>query len=290
MGEPAATTAQAPLVQILRAARSWLFVPGDTPDRFRKALASGADVVVVDLEDSVPDSRKALARIEVVALLRQGARVVVRCNPTDTAHGRADLDALSAPGCRPPVMLAKAEDPDAIVAAAGRGMAGVVPLVETASGVLHAEALARCDGVVRLAFGHLDLCGQLGIRPDDDVALAPARFALLAASAAHGLPAPIDGICSEFRDIAAVTAAAVASIRAGFGAKLCIHPAQVAPTHEAFRPAPDEVAWARSVVRSLADSGVAEVDGKMVDRPVLLRAQAILARTDDSEAAQVPSA
>jgi citrate lyase subunit beta/citryl-CoA lyase len=278
------------MIKGLRSARSWLFVPGDKPERFAKALTSGADVVVVDLEDAVQESHKAQARSEVVTLLRQGVEVVVRCNPTDTMHGEADLAALSAARCHPPVMLAKAEDPAALAAVHARGFTAIVPLIETASGVLSVAALAGCEGVVRLAFGHLDLCGQLALCPDDDVALAPARFALLAASAAHGLAAPVDGVCTEFRDLALVAADATASVKAGFGGKLCIHPAQVAPTHEAFRPTATEVEWARSVVRSLTDTGVAQVGGSMVDRPVLLRAQMVLARADSSRAGNVTSA
>jgi citrate lyase subunit beta/citryl-CoA lyase len=278
------------MVQTLRSARSWLFVPGDKSDRFAKALASGADVVVVDLEDAVQEGHKEHARNDVVTLLRQGAKVVVRCNPTDTMHGQADLAALSAADCHPPLMLAKAEDPAAVTAVNAGGFTAIVPLIETASGVLNVTALASCEGVVRLAFGHLDLCSQLALRPDDDVALAPARFALLAASAAQGLTAPIDGVCTEFRDLALVAAAAAASVQAGFGGKLCIHPAQVAPTHAAFRPTATDVEWANSVVRSLSDTGVAQVGGSMVDRPVLLRAQMILARADGSGAGNVTGA
>jgi len=265
---------------VVATARTWLFVPGHRPERFSKAVSSGSDLVVVDLEDSVPLTDKDEARSHAVAVLARGDHVVVRVNDPRTPVGDADIEALSSASGVVVVMVPKSEDPTALRAVIDRLPSGssVVALIETASGVANVERIAGVDGIARLAFGHLDLCAQLGIHPADQTALSPARFALVAASAIHGLPAPIDGVCTEFRELGEIRRDARASLSAGFAAKLCIHPAQVPAVHEAFAPTADEMAWAQAVVDSLAQAGASQVDGQMVDRPVLLRAEALLAR------------
>ncbi|MFF7196045.1 HpcH/HpaI aldolase/citrate lyase family protein [Streptomyces sp. NPDC008079] len=263
-------------------ARSFLFVPGDRPERFDRALASGADAVVVDLEDAVPPDAKEAALANATALLGRAPGVVIRVNDPRTHRGSADLAALGAAGGPVAVVVPKAEDAAtvaAVLAALPPGSA-VLPLIETAVGVLDARLIAAAPGVVRLVFGHLDLCAQLGLRPDDTARLVPARFALVAASAAAGLPAPVDGVCTEVRDRETVLAQARASLDSGFTGKLCIHPAQVPAVHEALAPDPDELAWALRVLELTTEDEVKLVDGHMVDRPVHLRARSIAARAD----------
>ncbi|MFJ5612623.1 HpcH/HpaI aldolase/citrate lyase family protein [Streptomyces sp. NPDC093221] len=263
-------------------ARSFLFVPGDRPERFDRALASGADAVVVDLEDAVPPDAKEAALANATALLGRAPGVVIRVNDPRTHRGSADLAAFGAAGAPVAVVVPKAEDAAtvaAVLAALPPGSA-VLPLIETAVGVLDARLIAGAPGVVRLVFGHLDLCAQLGLRPDDTARLVPARFALVAASAAAGLPAPVDGVCTEVRDRETVLAQARASLDSGFTGKLCIHPAQVPAVHEALAPDPDELAWALRVLELTTEDEVKLVDGHMVDRPVHLRARSIAARAD----------
>ncbi|MFJ1584600.1 HpcH/HpaI aldolase/citrate lyase family protein [Streptomyces sp. NPDC088197] len=263
-------------------ARSFLFVPGDRPERFDRALAGGADAVVVDLEDAVPPDAKEAALANATALLGRATGVVIRVNDPRTHRGSADLAALGAAGAPVAVVVPKAEDAAtvaAVLAALPPGSA-VLPLIETAVGVLDARLIAAAPGVVRLVFGHLDLCAQLGLRPDDTARLVPARFALVAASAAAGLPAPVDGVCTEVRDRETVLAQARASLDSGFTGKLCIHPAQVPAVHEALAPDPDELAWALRVLELTTEDEVKLVDGHMVDRPVHLRARSIAARAD----------
>ena len=261
-------------------ARSFLFVPGDRPDRFLRATESGADAVVVDLEDAVSPGAKEAALGQVLDLLRGGAEAVVRINDVRTQRGRADLAGLAGLGVPVAVMVAKAEDAQAMAAAhAGLPTGSVfLPLVETARGILEAHAVARAPGVVRLVFGHLDLAAELGLDPEDTSRLWPARFALVAASAAAGLPAPVDGVTTEVRDADVVRRETTTSLAGGFTAKLCIHPDQVAAVHAALAPAPEEVAAAERILAAVDGRAVAVVDGRMVDRPVLLRAEAVLAR------------
>jgi citrate lyase subunit beta/citryl-CoA lyase len=178
------------------------------------------------------------------------------------------------------VMVPKAEDADTIgrVREVLGADAPVLPLVETAAGVLGVAALAATSGVTRLVFGHLDLCAELSLGPDDLVRLAPARFALIAASAAAGLPAPVDGVCTEVRDGEQILNEARQSLDGGFTGKLCIHPDQVPFVHQALAPGKEELAWARKVLETTTENDVALVDGRMVDRPVYLRARSIVDR------------
>ncbi len=154
-------------------ARTWLFVPGDRPDRFVKAAGSGADLVVVDLEDAVASPNKDRARDAVAAWLADGGRACVRVNAGD--RGRADVAALTGLPGLVATMLPKACDPAGVEEVAAASRAPVVPLVESVAGVLAVHALAAVDGVVRLAFGHLDYALDLGARPTREAMLTARR-------------------------------------------------------------------------------------------------------------------
>jgi citrate lyase subunit beta/citryl-CoA lyase len=268
------------MLEVTRRARSFLFVPGDRPERFERALSSGSDVVVVDLEDAVVPAAKESALGHVVELLTSRAPVVIRVNDPRTPRGADDLAVLATVGTRVAVMVPKAEDPDTIrrVREVLGPEASILPLVETAAGVLGVAALAATTGVTRLVFGHLDLCAELSLGPEDLIRLAPARFALVAGSAAAGLPAPVDGVCTEVRDAEQILFQARQSVESGFTGKLCIHPAQVPLVHQAMAPGDDELAWARKVLDTTTEHDVTVVDGRMVDRPVYLRALSIVTR------------
>lgn len=263
-------------------ARTLLFVPGDRPDRFDKAAAAGADLVVLDLEDAVAPHEKERARDEVVAWLRTATvPAAVRVNAVDSPWHDADRAVLA--GRASTVVLPKAQDPTvvaAVVASLGDG-SSVIALLETARGILRAEAIAAVPGVVRLALGTYDLAAGLGVDPDDPAAMAAARGALVLASAAAGLAGPVDGVTGDVRDTDRLVADVRRAAGLGFAGKLCIHPAQVAPTAAAFAPDPALVAWAQRVVaaaEAVAD-GVLLVDGRMVDQPVVDRARRILTTT-----------
>ena len=257
---------------------SLLFVPASRPERFHKALGSGADAVIVDLEDAVAPADKDAARAALAAWLDPAHPVLVRINAADTPWFAADLELLARPGVSA-VVLPKAEHPDDVVVAsrAGGGLA-VLPLIESALGFEQRRALAHADRVERLIFGHIDFQADLNMRATEEE-LLPFRTALVLASRLAGIAAPIDGVCTAIDDAELLQADALRARRLGFGGKLCIHPRQVAVVNRCFAPSAEEVAWAQRVIAADTASGGAAVavDGKMVDRPVVLRAQAILA-------------
>jgi citrate lyase subunit beta/citryl-CoA lyase len=275
----------------LALARTFLFVPGDRPERHARALASGADAVIVDLEDAVAPERKAEARMQLAdsfAALPVGdrRRLLVRVNACGTpwhADDRALMGRLAAQALLAGVVLPKAERADdlqALASAVGPAVA-LLPLIESVAGLDAADALAASTQVLRLVFGHLDFQADAGLScGPDEIELVPVRLALVLASRRAGLAPPVDGITADWRDAARLAADAARALRGGFGAKLCIHPEQVPGVQAAFTPNTDELAWARRVrdaVRA-AGGGVANVDGRMVDGPVVKLAERLLAR------------
>jgi citrate lyase subunit beta/citryl-CoA lyase len=266
-------------------ARSFLFVPATRPERYAKALASGADAVIIDLEDAVGPADKAAAR-QLLAQAWPGlaaaerARVLVRINAGPSAWHGDDLQFLGALGVAG-VMLPKAEQPAQLKhAAAVLGPAcALLPLIESVAGLDAADALARCPQVLRLAFGNLDFQADAGMAcGPDEAELSAVRLAVVLASRRAGLAPPADGVTADTQDGAQLARDAARSRRGGFGAKLCIHPAQVAAVNAAFMPSPAELDWARRVLEKSAGGGVFTLDGRMVDAPVLLLAQQTLAR------------
>lgn len=264
--------------------RTYLFVPGDRPERFAKALASGADAVVLDLEDAVQPAAKAGAREAVAAFVsgtRDAARLVLRINAEDTAEFAHDLALLS----RQPlaaVMVPKAERVatlDAVRQACGS--AALLPLVESAQGVLASVALAGAAGVQRLVFGTLDYALDMGLEGElaTTLGLDAAAAQLALASRAAGIAPPVAGVTPALDDEALLLAELARARAHGFGAKLCIHPRQVAAIHRALAPSAEELAWAQRVLAAAADAhGAVQLDGRMVDKPVIERARRIVAR------------
>ncbi|MEN9885827.1 MAG: hypothetical protein RL758_405 [Pseudomonadota bacterium] len=275
-------------------ARSFLFVPASRPERFVKALASSADCVILDLEDAVAPEQKAQAR----DCLSQGlanfsrdqlTRTLVRINATDTAWHATDLCAVAqwvAKGLAG-VMVPKAASASVLrsVGVALGPAAHLVPLVESLEGLGAVDQLARTPQVARLAFGHLDFQLDLGMRcTPEEPELAPVRLTLVAASRRAQLPAPIDGVTADTGNEARLLADAQRARAFGFGAKLCIHPAQASPANQAFSPSPTEVDWARRVVEATRshEGRAFSLDGKMVDLPVVRLAQQTLAQASVS--------
>lgn len=274
----------------LALARTFLFVPADRPERHARALSTGAGGVIVDLEDAVAPERKAAARealaASFTALPAAGrGRLLVRINASETPWHADDLAAvggLVAQGLIAGVVLPKAERADDLrrlaEAVSAKGL--LVPLVESAAGLAALDELAAAPQVLRLAFGNLDFQADLGLACDaDEAELVPVRLAILLASRRAGLPAPIDGVTPDWRDAQRLATDTARARRGGFGAKLCIHPDQVAPVHTALGPSANELTWARRVVDAIqaAGGGVISLDGRMVDAPVVRLAQRLLA-------------
>lgn len=260
---------------VLRTARTLLFVPGNRPDRFAKADAAGADIVVIDLEDAVAPADKDSARDAVAQWLSDGHDALVRINSADTQWFDADVAMLGASGA--PAMLAKAEEP-AMVSTLAATASSVIPLVETAVGIVRSAELAAVPGVARLAFGAIDFAAELGVDPDDREALLLARSTLVLASAAAHLGSPVDGVTTALRNVDKLSDDVGYAARIGLRGKLCIHPSQVSTVHGCLAPSDEEVAWAQRIVDAArADGSAVAVDGHMVDPPVVARAHQILA-------------
>jgi len=258
-------------------ARAYLFVPGNRPDRYHKALAAGADTVVIDLEDAVPPADKDAARETLARWLTPAHHVVVRINAADSAWFNQDLALLTHAGIAG-VMLPKAESSGDI--AALRRVCGnlpVLPLIETAAGFHGIGGIAASAGVQRLVFGSVDLQADLGMACEDEELLY-FRSAIVLASRLAGLEAPVDGACTTIDDPGQLASEALRARRLGFGGKLCIHPRQVPVVMESFSPTESQIRWALRVIEAdkRAAGAAVSVDGKMVDRPVVLKAMATL--------------
>jgi citrate lyase subunit beta/citryl-CoA lyase len=285
--------------------RSALFVPGDDEKKLAKALASGADALIVDLEDSVAPAAKAQARSVVTKFLRQSAlqaarpRLFVRVNPFESGLTDADLDAVmrAAPDG---IMLPKSLGGESVqqlgvklaVREASFGLDdGVTRIVaiatESARALFGMQTYRGCSQRLEgLAWGGEDLSADLGAesnRASDGSYAGPYFLArnltLLAASAAN--VAPIDTVFTNFRDDAGVRAEALAARRDGFWAKMAIHPAQVPIINDVFTLPRQAIERARAVIAAFdaaPGAGVVALDGEMLDRPHRLRAEKLLAR------------
>ncbi len=293
------------------ALRSWLFVPGDSERKQAKALTTAADVLILDLEDSVDPAQLPAARARVRELLRARAgqsvpQLWVRVNPPPGPHWREDLAAVFGPGCAPDgVVLPKISVAEEIIEVAAQlttletahGMSGgvtslLVIATETPRGLLGLPQYPAALGgarpaAVRLAgltWGAEDLSAALGARAKRDAGgmltftFALARTTCLLAAAALDVPA-IDGVHVDFRDAAGLARELEEARRDGFSGKLAIHPDQVAPINAAFTPTEAERAHAARVVAAFAaagGAGVASLDGQMIDRPHLIQARRVL--------------
>jgi citrate lyase subunit beta/citryl-CoA lyase len=276
--------------------RSLLFVPGDRPDRMEKALAAGADAVILDLEDSVSPANKPDARRAVADFLaaHQGASLWVRINPLDGPEADKDLAAIVAR--RPDgIVLPKADGGASVTELARhlteRGNVGAMILAiatETPSALFKLGTYAGVKRLAGLSWGAEDLSAAVGAataREDDGSYTAPyeiARSLCLFGAVAAGV-SPIETVYPDFRAIEGLAAYAARARRDGFVGMLAIHPDQVPVINNAFTPSEAEVAHAKAVVKAFEanpGAGVLSLDGKMIDRPHLLQAQRILAAAD----------
>lgn len=265
-------------------ARSFLFVPGNRPDRFAKASETGADIVVIDLEDAVPPVQKQAARSFALSWLSAGREAMIRINEAGSEWFEGDLALSVAPGLLG-IMLPKACKRVELTRVGD--VAPTVALIETARGLLDMELILDTKGIVRLAFGTIDLALDLDV--SDPQAITNLGAQLVVASRAFGAPAPIDGVTAEFHDPKTVEHAVRTAKAQGFYGKLCIHPSQVAATHAGLVPTADQIAWARRVTAAdQASSGAAvALNGVMVDRPLVSRAYRILAQAEPTQLVQL---
>jgi citrate lyase subunit beta/citryl-CoA lyase len=271
----------------LAEARTFLFVPGNRPERFAKAVGSGADTVVLDLEDAVPPGAKATARTAIEAawpeLHALGVPLVVRINSPEHAEGHADLEWLARLPGPAGVMVPKVEA--AATLAPVRAMlpdVPILPLIESAAGWAALPQIASAQSVLRLIVGHIDFMADTGMQcARDQAELAPLRFAVAMWTRIHRLAPAVDGVTAAIHDDELLGEDTRRAVRYGFCAKLCIHPRQVPVVHAALAPAPDALNWAQRVVAAdaAANGAAVQLDGRMVDAPVVLHARQLLARS-----------
>ncbi|BCA61232.1 aldolase [Sphingomonas sp. HMP9] len=261
------------------AARSILFVPGDRAERFEKARASGADMVVIDLEDAVLPGSKTAARDTIHDALAglTAPRFFVRVNSLDTEWHADDVRALAAlPGVAG-LMLPKAERASDFAsmqeAVTGKPLHA---LVETVSAILNLADLVTAPGLSRLSFGTVDFQADAGI-DGDQAEIDYVRTHLVLHSRNAGLAAPVDGVSTDLTDDEALARDTDHARRFGFGGKLCVHPRQVGIVNTAFLPSASDVDWATRVTAAIDGAfGAVAIDGKLVDKPVIDRARRLL--------------
>jgi citrate lyase subunit beta/citryl-CoA lyase len=256
--------------------RSFLFVPANRPDRFEKAVRSGAHRVIVDLEDAVAPEDKEAARAHV-ARWEGRATVVVRINGADSPWFAADMEMVRRGGLT--MLMVPKADPAAmdLVAEFLGQRCRAIALIETVEGYASLRTICENPVVSRLAFGNLDFGVDSGVT-ELNRELDPVRLQIVLESRLARLSAPIDGVTTAWSDTEAFSAEVRRAKALGLGGKLCIHPAQVGLVNDAFRPTAEEIAWAQRVMDATAGRGGAvALDGKMIDGPVIDRARAILA-------------
>lgn len=266
----------------MRVHRSWLYVPGDHPERVRKALASTADAVVVDLEDAVPPDRKDLARQTVLDLVAASdstalQRVWVRVNAPASTWGPADLDAVAGlplAGLRIP----RASEPDQVREIADRTGLRLQLLIETAAGLARSVELASAHRLVAgIGLGESDLGADL--RVGTDAGLDWARGQVVVAARAAGLPSPVQSVWTDVRDLAGLRRSSLRGRELGFLGRSVVHPSQLATVHDVYTPSPEEVATARSIVAAAAaarergEVALLDAAGRFIDPAVVDRAR-----------------
>lgn len=255
-----------------------LFVPANRPERYHKAANSGADGVIIDLEDAVAPDDKDAARATLLAASIP-VNSIVRINAAGTRWYDDDVQAVKKLAVG--VMLPKAENAEHVKSLrATLGDRPLIALIESAQGLAAVREVAQHAD--RLAFGYIDFSADLGCSMERDALLMARAEIVLASRLARILPA-LEGVTPSFDDAALVEDDARYAASMGFSGKLCIHPKQIAPTLKGFRPAQTDIEWATKIANS--GDGAVALDGIMVDAPVRLRAQRILAAAKASDAA-----
>lgn len=264
--------------------RSALFVPASRPDRFSKALASGADAIIIDLEDSISPDDKLQARNNILdyATANPDIKFWVRINDGTTKWFEDDLSLCRSLNSVAGIVLPKAHKAQHVHIVSGAGKP-LMPVIESAMGLRELDRIAQANGVVRLSYGILDLMVELGTRPHTKAALAiqdQIRFQVLVASSMHGLAWPLDAVNADFSNLDSFAKTATFARDMGFGGVLCIHPKQIPVAHDVFQPIAEDLDWAKRVVEYAERTGeyTFRIDGRMVDLPLINHAQRILKR------------
>jgi citrate lyase subunit beta/citryl-CoA lyase len=267
---------------------SYLFVPGNRPERFSKAVEANPDAIILDLEDAVHPDSKAAARAAIWAWQESTPSVscerYIRLNSVGSTlfhQDQAWLYDMRYPERCNGIFLPKVECPDALGRVVEQLLMWqpelkIIAIIETAKGLQQVESIAAIPGVARLAFGSLDFSLDINCSQIPEAFLF-ARHRIVLASRTADLPSPIDGVTPAIGDLAVVAKDALYARSLGFGAKLCIHPSQLVTVQRAFLPDSRQLAWADRVMRAVATgSHAVQVDGEMVDLPLIEHARRLL--------------
>lgn len=261
--------------------RAPLFVPGSRPDRFDKALASSADAIIIDLEDAVAPNSKAKARADTLSWLSQAGRqkrIGVRINSVRTAEGCADIVDFARTDIRPDfIMIPKVQSAiDLEIHSQALSSNDLLAIIECGTGVANAHQISQRSSFGVL-FGGVDYSASVGADLQDWDALLYARGAIAAACGAASIPC-YDAPYVDASDLDGLARTSLQSRKLGFFGRACIHPKQTEAVKSTFAPTPEERALAAKIAKAAhtANGGVVLVDGKMVDKPVLIAAQRLL--------------
>ncbi|TVR13994.1 MAG: CoA ester lyase [Planctomycetota bacterium] len=262
--------------------QSYLFVPATQPDRYLKARESGADAVIIDLEDAVAPHEKNLARDHLREALKSDRNFLVRINSQGTEWFEDDLRLIRS--CAPRgIIIPKIESASLIETVILKEIPArtlLFPLIESAEGMNNCQTIARAKQVKALIFGTLDFQLDLNLKLSNE-SLNPFRLALTLASRLANISPPIDGVCTDIHNTRELEAQLASAIAVGFSGKLCIHPTQVPATRRAFSPTESDRAWAQEILEAAASSGGAVIafKGQMIDKPIIQRAEQIMGIT-----------
>ena len=268
---------------------SWLFVPATRLDRVAKAFASGADAVIVDLEDAVAVADKAQARLEIqdycysTEASASHKAIWLRINQIGSNESNKDLALCQQLPNLAGIVLAKAEQAVDIEYIHHYTNLPVIALIETALGLSQVDSMASAAGLLAFSYGFLDLCNDLNVQvstPAADHIANQVRYQLLLSSKVQGLLAPIDTIYPDFTDSKGLQDRVTLWSQMGLSGMLCIHPKQVAVIQQSLRPSAAELDFAKRVVAEYERNheAVFKVDGNMVDAPVIERCRQLLAK------------
>ena len=274
------------LTSHLALAQTFLFSPGHRPEFFNKALASSSKAIIIDLEDAVPPDQKKQAREHIQAFwqscsMENRQRVLILINPIDTDFTNEDIAFLNVLEGPINVVVPKVESLKQLMQLTQEvpSLNSVIAIIESARGIDSVKEIATHPLVLRLALGNIDTQADLGIRCDEnETELLPVKFAITLASRLAGIAPPIDGVSTDIHDFELLAKDTHRAKRLGFGAKLCIHPKQVDVVVTCFTPTEKEIEYAKRVVEADSNSqgAAVQLDGKMIDRPVVLLAQRTL--------------
>ncbi len=259
--------------------RNRLYIPGNTPHLIEEVGVYQADVVIIDLEDSVPEEQKFDARILTKYSLKNvdfaGAERWVRINGIDTPHWKDDLREVSE--FADVINLPKVEcarDVAKILEFMGEDRRQIVPIIESLKGVLNSDEIARSDGVIAIAWGGEDITKEMGIPREEALILDYIRSKLIISAKANHRQA-LDTVYSDFKDIDGLSKYTKRARYMGFDGVGCIHPNQIEVVNQAFMPSESEMDNAKKIVESYK-GGATSLNGKMIDKPVMERAKKIL--------------